>query len=563
MDAIKRAGLLLVVLIAAAADILIYLNTHLFYESETMAENEKKIEILDRADKIYPFNDLVSYSLGKAHLDLGLGRLAAPRESEAYFEKAGENFRRSIRLNPASSFSHFYYAQSLFNLGLLSNPADPGFYEEYKKAADLTGQNTQIFYEAGKAYLSFWPQLSDKDRAYALDFVRKIFEGKNRERISSLLNIWEINVGDFKSLEPLLPQDSAVYRLYADFLGEKAIFIEQRQQSLAKAESIEFEEIKAECQAGEGAAFYYRWGEAELQFNSCLSRQKRIVFYQDLAAQQLVDHSEYVEYSRRSLLGLAKGRLEQGKQLSEVQGLLEEYLAFEDKTASVGELEAYLVERRSINAQPSEKFDDLNLLSFQLLLLYKQGRFTEIMNLGRLLKNSFVVIPEGKKGDYIGVLQVIGDSYQKLDYLYEANEFFKKALELDPANLETLIRIRQNYEELNNDGKVQEMDAKIKGIISTEINFRKRSLEKKEGFSQALIFDGQEMILDLSLAGWEGPSPLVSILFNGRAVRENIVDSQNITFPVQPRVGRNIIRITSLNRPVSLLKLVCRNKNKE
>jgi tetratricopeptide (TPR) repeat protein len=221
------------------------------------------------------------------------------------------------------------------------------------------------------------------------------------------------------------------------------------------------------------------------------------------------------------------------------------------------------VERRFINAQPSEKFDDLNLLSFQLLLLYKQGRFTEIMNLGRLLKNSFVVIPEGKKGDYIGVLQVIGDSYQKLDYLYEANEFFKKALELDPANLETLIKIRQNYEELNNDGKVQEMDAKIKGIISTEINFRKRYLEKKEGFSQALIFDGQEMILDLSLAGWEGPSPLVSILFSGRVVRENIVDSQNITFPVQPRAGSNIIRITSLNRPVSLLKLVCRNKNKE
>jgi tetratricopeptide (TPR) repeat protein len=560
MIAVKRAGLLLIILIVAAADILIYMNTHLFYQAEKVEENEKKLEILDEANKIYPLNDQVNYSLGKANLDMGLERLSSLKESELYLRKASENFRRSIRLNPASSFSHFYFAQSLFNLSLFSNASDSSFYEEYKKAAELTSQNTQIFYEVGKTYLSLWSLLSDKERTYTLDLVKKIFEGKNKERIFSLLNVWELNVEDFKVLEQLLPQDSAVYRLYADWLGEKAIFIEQRQRSLAKAESMEFEEAKAECQAGESEAFYYRWGEAEQQFTACLNRLKTISFYQDLVDQRLVDNSEYIRYRRLSLLGLAKCRLEQGKKLSEVEDLLREYL---DKTASVGELETYLVESRLIIGKPSEKFDDLGLLSFQLLFLHKQNRNSEIMDLGRLLQNSFVVIPEGKKGDYINVLQVIGNSLQRLDYLYEAIEFYKKALELDPKNLETLVRIRQSYAKLNNEAKVQETSSKIKDIISSEINFKNRSLKKEEGFSQALIFDGQKMVVDLFLNQEQGVPPLISVLFNGRVVWENIVESGNISIPVQTRVGKNIIRITSLNRPVSLLKIVCRYENEE
>jgi len=563
MIAVKRAGLLLTILIVAAVDILIYMNTHLFYQAEKVEENEKKLEILDEANKIYPLNDQVNYSLGKANLDMGLERLSSPKESELYFRKASENFRGSIRLNPASSFSHFYFAQSLFNLSLFSNSSDSSFYEEYKKAAELTSQNTQIFYEVGKTYLSLWSLLSDEERTYTLDLVKKIFEGKNKERIFSLLNVWELNVEDFKVLEQLLPQDSAVYRLYADFLGEKAIFIEQRQRSLAKAESIEFEEAKAECQAGEGEALYYRWGEAEQQFTACLNRLKRISFYQDLVAQRLVDNSEYIRYRRLSLLGLAKCWLERGKKLSEVEDLLREYLTLEDKATSVGELETYLVESRLISDKPSEKFDDLGLLSFKLLLLHKQNRNSEIMNVGRLLQNSFVVIPEGKKGDYINVLQVIGNSFQKLDYLYEAIEFYKKALELDPKNLETLVRMRQSYAKLNNEAKAQETSSKIKDIISSEINFKNRSLKREEGFSQALIFDGQKMVVDLFLNQEPGVPPLVSVLFNGRVVWENIVESGNISIPVQSRVGKNIIRITSLNRPISLLKIVCRYENEE
>jgi hypothetical protein len=563
MIAVKRAGLLLTILIVAAADILIYMNTHLFYQAQKAEENKKKLGILDEANKIYPLNDQVNYSLGKANLDMGLECLSSPKESELYFRKASEDFRRSIRLNPASSFSHFYFAKSLFNLSLFTDSSDASLLEEYKKAAELADQSTQIFYEVGMTFLSLWSRLSNNERTYTLDMVKKILYRKNKERISALINNWELNVGDFDILERLLPQDADIYRLYANFLGEKAIAIESRQKALAVAESLEFERAKAAYQSGENEAFYYRWAEAEQQFTAYLNRTKRINFYQDLVAQKLVHNSEYIQYTRLSLLGLAKCRLARGKTLSEVEDLLREYLALEDKAASLAELETYLVESRLISDKPSEKFDDLGMLSFQLLLLHKQNRDSEILNLGRLLQNSFVVVPERKKDDYINVLQIIGDSFQKLDYLYEAIEFYKKALELDPKNLATLVRIRQNYVKLNNDEKIQETNAKIRDIISSEIDFKNRSLKKEEVFSQALIFDGQKMDVNLFLNQEQGVLPLVSVLFNGRVVWENIVESGNISVPVQSRVGKNIIKITSLNRPVSLLKIVCRYENEK
>lgn len=563
MTGIKRGILIFAVLVVAAADILIYLNTHLFYQAEKVEEEERKIEILMRANKLYPLNDLVYYSLGKVNLDLGLGRLGSPQESEAYFKTADENLRRSIKLNPTSPFSHFYFAQSLFNLSLLSNSSDSGFYEESKRAAELAAENTQIFYEVGKTHLSLWSQLSDKDKSYTLDLVKKIFDGKNGDRIVSLMHIWGLNVGDFEILEGLLPQDAEIYRLYAGFLGEKAIFIEQRQKSLAKAEFLEFEKAKAEFQEGESEAFYYQWGEAERQFNLCLSRLKKIHFYQELVSQKLIDISEYNRLLSSSHLNLTRCQLESGRKLAEAEDDLREYLRLEENVSSVGELENYLVERGIIKQRLSEKFDDLALLSFQFLLFYKQNRYSEIMNLGRLLQRSFVVIPEEKKKDYIRVLQVLGDAFQKLNYFYEAGNFYQKALELDPKNLETLVRIRQNYVQLNNDPKFQEINRIIKEVISSEVNFKNYTLEKGASFSQALMFDGQKMILDLSLNEGQGVPPVISVLFNDRVVWEKTSEGDNISLSVRSKVGKNILNIISLNRPISLGGLVCRYENGE
>ena len=50
---------------------LIYCNFHLYNRARKIEINEKKIEILEKANKIYPYNDLVFYELGKAYKELG------------------------------------------------------------------------------------------------------------------------------------------------------------------------------------------------------------------------------------------------------------------------------------------------------------------------------------------------------------------------------------------------------------------------------------------------------------------------------------------------------------
>ena len=563
MTGIRRGLLILVVLVVAAADILVYLNSHLFYQAEKIEKEEGKIGTLTRANRLYPFNDLVYYSLGKAYLDLGLSRLSSSQQGDAYFRTANQNFRRSIKQNPTAPFSHFYFAQSLFNLSLSSDSSDSGFIEGYKRAAELARENSQVFYEVGKAYLSLWPRLSAGDRSYALNLVKKIFEGKNGERIISLIHIWALNVGDFDMLESLLPQDAGIYRLYAGFLGEKAISIEQRQKSLAQAEFLEFERAKTEFQKGESEAFYYQWTEAEKQFNFCLSRLNEIYFYQELVSQKLIDISEYNRLLSSCHLYLAKCRIESGGKFADAEDDLREYLRLEENLSSLNELEKYLIERGFIKQKLSEKFDDLTLLSYQLILFYKQNRYSEIVSFGRLLQRSFVVIPEEKKRDYIGVLHVLGDALQKLNNFYEADDFYQKALEFDPQNVETLVRIRQNYTQVNNENKLQEINRKIKEAISSEVSLKNFTLEKGQEFSQALIFDGQKMILDFSLDEGQGVFPVISVLFNNRIVWERISEGNTISLPVQSRVGENILDIVSLNRPVSLRELAWRYENGE
>jgi len=563
MSILRKGAFLLGLVVIAAADILIYRNIHLYYQAEKTAEVEKRIEILTRAGRIYPLNDLVYYSLGKAYFSLGLRHFHAPQESVADFNKANENFRRSIRLNPTSPFYHFYFAQSLLNLSLLSGSSDSNFYEEYKRAAELSTENSQVYYEVGKACLSLWPRLSGGDRQYVLNMIKQILDGRDRERIISLIRIWPLDVGDYDLLEDLLPQDAEIFRLYADFLGEKGISTERRQKSLSRAEFLEFEKAKADFQNGERSAFYYEWESAERQFDLCLSRLKRIHFYQELVTQKMIDLSEYDHLLGLCHFYLAKGRLESGERFADVETHLREYLRLEGNPSSLHELENYLIDRGLIEERLPQKLDDMRILSFQLLLFYKQNRFSEIMNFGRFLQRSFVVVPEEQKKDYVRVLLILGDTLQKLNYFYEANDFYQKALALDPGDLETLIRIRQNYLNLNNEAKLQETQRKIKDVITSEVRFENVLLEKGETFSQLLMGDGRERILELSLGSEKNPTPVLSILFNDRVVWEKSSEGAAIVLSVPSQAGENILSIVPLNRPVTLKSLIWRDMKED
>ena len=574
MTKFKRFLLLAAIATAVAVNIFIYLNTHLCYRAKEETESpEKKIRILKRANLLYPSNDSAYYELGKAHFDLGMENLNDKALSTDHFQKSIQQFTRSLRINPASYFCHFNLAQSLLYMSYLDPAFEADSYEEYKKAALLAGHNSQIYYEVGKISLSLWPKLEEEDRNFALKTLKTILERKDRQMIQTVLHIWEMNVHDYRVIEEILPEDGSIYNMYAAFLGEKSLSCEERQMYLAKAELLEFERARNEHDSGEGKFQYYWLKKASQDFLSCLRRLERIRFYQNLTNRELNDVEDYLELRKSANLNVAKCILEEGQDFERAQGYLYSYLALEDEVAPVRELETFLGLRGFAKKKLGTSFDDLRRLHFQTLLYFKQNRYRDIVRVGRLLEQSFVVVPEGKKEEYVKVLQLVGDSYQKVGYLYDAGGFYRRALEIEPGNLETLLRIRQNYERLNEDEKVQEIDEKIESLLTPrQIDFKRFKIEKGRRSAHKLILDGSEIILDLNFHTEEGSRvpPMISVFFNGRVVWEEYLKKGEgmgqdthpvLSLPLRSKVGENSLVVIPVNTSIELHRMTYRKVN--
>lgn len=562
MNNLKKMVLILAVVIVAVVDILIYWDIHLYNKAQEIEDSEKKIIILKKTIDFYPKNDLVFYELGRAYFDLGFDNLSNSAQSIEYLQESIKNFKQSLKINPASYFSHFNLAQSFLYLSYLSASFNTSSQDEFKKAAILAGENSQIFYEVAKVFLSRWPELSDEDKDFTLDIMRKIVGGKDKERFLSLLYFWAMNIKDYNVIEIILPEDPQIYRIYAKFLGEKSLYLEQRQKYLAKAEFLEFEKAKEEFDLGENEYFYFRLQEAFNHFRSCLGILKKLKFYHFLAQNSPIDHSEFNELQKSASLNLVKCQIEKGEKFEEIEKYLQNYLRLENQLSDLGDFESYLKNRDFIGQGLEESFSDLDHLYFEILLYYKQGRYREIMRAGRLLEKSYVVIPEDKKDTYMGILNLIGDSYQKIDYIYDAGEFYQRALKVDPDNLESLVRIRRNYERLNADERIREINERIQRILSPrEAVIKDVLLKKSRVSSQTLIFDGRKKVIDLHFnPGVKGITPLITVFFNGRLIWEDYLKAEVLSIPVESELGENSLQIEAVNRPVNIIGIGWRER---
>ena len=581
---LKRILPLIAIAVIAIIDISIYWNVHLYYRAEGNKEDiDKKIKILERANQIYPSNGLVFYELGKGYFDLGIQNLHDRVLSESYLRKSIESYSRSININPASYFSHFNFAQSLLYMSFFYPSYDISYYDEYRKAALLAGHNHQIFYEVGKIYLSIWPEISEKDKDFTFDILRKIASGKEREKLQNLMQIWDLNVKDYAVMEKILPEDAVVYRFYARFLGEKSLSLEKRQEMLARAEFMEFERAKKEYHAGENDFLYFRLKEALTHFKSSVNALDRINFYQSLVQQTLIGSSEFIELRKSTVLNLAKCQIEMGRMLEEVEADLRLYLKLEDEVAEIGKLELYLRSRELIEGKLETSLDDLKRLSFHILLSFKQNRYRDIMRVGNILRESFLVVPEAQKNAFVNILLLIGDSYQKVDYIYDALEFYEKALEIESDNLKTLLRIRQNHERMNEEEKIRETDKKIEKLMAPRVRmFKNLFINKGQKYPQALNLDGREIILTLHFKGGRERDiiPLICVFFNGKVVWESYLKSEGgfegekveaeeeiessgeadkiVSLSLKSNIGKNMLIVMPVDRPVNLLKITYR-----
>jgi tetratricopeptide (TPR) repeat protein len=557
MFGLKKLILLGVVAVTAILCILVYWNQHLYYKAQNIGDLDRKIEILEKASTFFPLNDLVFYDLGKAFLDLGMNSIGEEARSSIHLQRAIGHFNRSLRINPASYFGRFFLAQSFQNMSFHSPLYEEKAYEEYKKAARLAGENSEIFFEVGRVFLSRWSSLSQEDKDFTIELLKKIVTSKKKERLLSVFNLWEINVQDYQVIDEILSVDPYLYREFAEFLGKKSLSVEERQRYLAEVELLEFQRAREIFGAGENALFYYRLKQAQDCFKNCLNILDKIHFYQGLlVSKDLIDLPEYNRLRGLSLLNLAKVLLEQGQELKNIEGYLWDYLEKEGRTVQIGELESYLKEKGLGGQIGDSSFVDLDSLSFKLFLSFKQGRFKDNMRIGRNLLNRFAVVPEEKKTQLVKILQIVGDSFQKGDFLYDSIDFYNRALDLDPENLEILVRLRSNYERLRLEADIRRMSGKIEEIVSPHKIGVESFVHKGSRFRRNLVLDGRNINLGLKFEeNQEDRGPLVAVFFNGRVVWEDFLRKGALYISAETDVGQNVLEILPVNRDVELREI--------
>jgi len=552
----KKAGLIVVMVLAGILAILVYWNQHLYYSAIKIEDNESKVELLSRAKLIYPLNDLVFFELGKAYFDLGIQTLdeeGGPKVE--HFRGSIANLEQAIRINPASYLNHFYYAQSHYLMDYVSPPSEIDFYEQYKKSALLAGHDNEVFYEVGKVFLSKWKDLSEDDKEFTQEVLSEALIHEDGGKFEALLHIWEMNVKDYAVIEAIIPEETRFFRIYAEFLGEKSLSRDERVRYMMMAEQMEFQKADMECAEGNKELAYFQLNAASGYYKECLRRLGRIRLYQDLGEENLIDPQEFRDLNKNVNLRLAKVLIRQGSPLSEVEDYLREYLVLEDKISELNVLENFLQDRGVITERLELKVDNLDFLAFQVFLYTQQARHREIASFEKLLKQSFVAVPEEQTEAYVRILQLIGNSYQRSGSLYGAIDFYNEALEIDPDNLMSLLGIRAVYQRINDEGELRNINRRIEELLSAnEIELENPRLEKEEPVTRRLILDGRETTLELELGEWgEEQAPFLSVVFNGRVVWENYLENNIISIPVQTLVGENTLRIVPLNTDIDLI----------
>ncbi len=557
----KKLATLIALALLAVLQAAVAWNAHLLAVAQEGRRGPgEAVRTLKLANRVYPWNDLVHLELGRALFEQAAETLGDPGARDEALLRSSKAFMTALRLNPGSAAGHFHFAQTLLYMNYLSLPVPMPPFEGYKRAAALTGHNTQIFFEVGRVLLARWEELSAEEKDFTLGILEKAMSGRSEDRLSVLLEAWGLGAErDPAVIERILPEDPSLFRSYARFLGERSTRLAARHGALAKAEHLEFLKAKDDLARAERAIDYFQGEEAETRLRSGLRALDSVLFYQSLAGIELIDQGEFETVRKTVLRLLVQDRIDRTRSLDDPDGMLDRYLDLEDRIPVLGEFEAFLRER----GLPGEGglaaggIGDLRVLAFRTALDFKQNRYRDIVRAGDALASSYLVVPDSGRPDYVRVLVLIGESCLKLDFVYEAENHFRKALEIAPGDLGALLGIERCYERLNDGPKAAAVRRTIEGLLAPRrLDLDLPPVGKGRAFSVDLVLDGRPQLIRIE---FEGPRPeavpLITAVFNGRVAWEGRLEEGAVTFRTAARTGSNALRVEVLGGPVRPVRI--------
>jgi len=514
-------------------------------------------------------NDRLYHARGNALFKRGADRLTDVASRDSDFGGAYRNYLRSLALHPFSPTTHFDFGQLLQYLNALGSPVPERYFDEYRKAAVLSGTDTAIYFEVGKILLARWPGLSPDERRFAQEIIRTLLSRKSPwtgERLDLFLNLWELNVREPAVLKRILPAEAEPLRRAAGFLGEKGIFLEARLTFLAEAERLDFRTASGEETEGRLALRTARPDEALQKYRAAKERLEGIRFYQSLAPDvRPVPEKEYRDLTRAVRLGILECRLAAAEPDPKV--ILDDvrvYLEAEDGVGAVADLESLLETRGLIEKGSRPGFLDFDRLSLSMELAFKQNKFREVVLTGQTLKQNLLVVPEDRRPAAGRMFELVGDAHQRLDDLYESSAFYEKAIELGAPAAVVRIKMRRNYERLNRTREIVALQARIDGgLTARETALGGTVWAAGEPYSAPLVLDETIYLLRVEFSDDLSASPLlVSVEANGRILSETFLESGSLEAEFPAQLGRNVIKITPVNRSCLPVRMILSPREK-
>jgi hypothetical protein len=518
-----------------------------------------KVRLLRRAEAVFPWNGEVSFELGRAYFSRGVEALGDPAARDRWFGLSVAAFLRSLRLDPGSSAAHFELAQTLLYMSYLGLPAPLGYIDEYRRAAELTGHNSQTHYDVGKVLLGRWEALSAADRDFVAGLLKGALAGKGEERLADFLEAWNLAGRDQSLLDRVLPEDAPSLRTYADFVGERGLPLEARWSALARAEALEVAGARAELDEARRDADAFRTADASARCADALKALGPVRFYQRLAGLELFAPKDYQDVLTGARRLLAMERIEETRSLADADGTIAAYVALEDDFTALGEFETFIKERGLLDESKTDSpFKDLQVLAFRMGLDFKLNRYRDITRVGSLLQSSSLIIAPSGRTSYAAILRLIGEANLKLDNVYEAERYYQMAQAAAPDDLAVLLGLGRCYGRLNDEARAAEVRQAVTRLTSPAvIDLGGKVLAKGASEPVTVVTVGGPLTfrLDVAPAATPGRPPLITVLAGGRVAWEGIGDTGSIEFVADPGPGRFSLEIIAVSGPARLERL--------
>jgi hypothetical protein len=553
-------GLLVFILINAV----LYWGQHLYYHADRESNEDRKMQLLQTSAEWVPFDAKVYLELGNMFHEKADRNLDEPAARTGNLELSIQNYRHSIRMNPGSYEAHYALGRALLYLSYLQ-PENHDFFQEYWKAAQLTTFDNEIYFEIGRILFSLWTELADSQKSFTLDILNNVIQTKNNERLWRILQTWAANVMDYEVIEDILPETPSAYRMYARFLGERSLALENQQLRLAQAEYMEFEAAKVKFSQAQSDFRLYRLQPAANKYLDSNRMLQKIYFYQNLLPERsFIDAGEYGDLFKLSLLGVIQSTALQENTIEAVKEYFDRYLEIEDDPATLERLEEFFEEKNWLELKPGSENNALRMY-YRINLDYKQSRFREIAGLAHHADEMEYNYQEKFKDELQVIYRLIGDSYQKIDFLYDAVDYYRKALQLSPNDVKTLVQLRNSYLRLNNEEKLAEINAHIEKLMAPpEEIFENLKVMKNTEWRFPLLIEPGKVRIRISIFPENSVfAPLVSIYLNGEVVYEEYLENKTsgsaVNFQVRLNSLQNDLRIIPVNQDVFIRKINLEN----